>query len=413
MTNVVSTLNGLFKRVYSPNGVLNLIPENTKLYNMIDFQSAEKLGDSYRQPVIVKTENGYTYGGQGGSAFDLLASSAGEVRDANIRGFEALLRSRISYGVAARSATSEGAFEQGTKLVIANMVRSVGKRLETSSMYGQKDIGVIASDGANSFAVTAATWAPGIWNASEGASIDIWDATLATLKGTRKIVGVNFDTRTITYDLTDLTVVATDRVLFTGAYSVADGWKEMRGLSSIMSAFNDGSTDLFGINPQTTTMFRSTVFSAGGADLSFLKIQQAIAAGAARGLDSDVVCLLSQRTWARLISDQAAARQYDVSYNKSKLENGAESLVFAGQTGNIELVPSAYVKEGEAHIFPKDALMYIGSTDLTFRLPGAGEENFFHQIQDAAGYELRAYVDMALFAPAPNRLILITDIVNS
>ena len=48
--NVVSTLDGLFKRRYADQ-VVNLIPDNVPLYNMIPFDAADKLGDTYRQPV--------------------------------------------------------------------------------------------------------------------------------------------------------------------------------------------------------------------------------------------------------------------------------------------------------------------------------------------------------------------------
>jgi hypothetical protein len=43
----VSQLDGLFKRVYADK-VHNLVPDNVMLYNMVDFEVAKKLGDSFR-----------------------------------------------------------------------------------------------------------------------------------------------------------------------------------------------------------------------------------------------------------------------------------------------------------------------------------------------------------------------------
>lgn len=58
-TNVdVAQLDGLFKRVYSSDGVIDLIPENVKLINLVPFQAADKLGDTFRQPVVVANEAG-------------------------------------------------------------------------------------------------------------------------------------------------------------------------------------------------------------------------------------------------------------------------------------------------------------------------------------------------------------------
>lgn len=50
INNTAASLDGLFKRVYADK-VINLIPDNVTLYNLISFDSADKLGDSFRQPV--------------------------------------------------------------------------------------------------------------------------------------------------------------------------------------------------------------------------------------------------------------------------------------------------------------------------------------------------------------------------
>lgn len=413
--NTVSTLNGLFKRVYADK-LINLVPENTKLYNMVPFEQSEKLGDSYRQPVVVQQEQGFTYGGSGGSAFTLKEAVAGETKDANVKGYENVMRSKISYGVASRSATSEAAFEQGTKLIIANMLRSFAKRLEISLLYGQKEIGLVNANtsSVSTLVISDASWAPGIWNALEGAKVEVYSADLQTdrTSGARTITAINLETKTITLSGAVLSLTAGDRVLFDGAYASA-AWNEMMGLHAIMAAYGDGVTDLFGINPVSYNVWRSTVYSAGSADLSFQKIQAAVAQGCGRGLDEDVVCLVSMRTWAKLCTDQAALRMYDSSYSRGVAENGSEAISFYGQNGKIEIQPSAYVKESLAMLFPKSSLMRIGSTDITFKLPGAENDKFFRELDGAAGFELRAYCDQSLFTPTPNKLILINNIVNS
>jgi hypothetical protein len=413
----VSQLDGLFKDVFADK-VHNLVPDNVMLYNMVNFESAKKLGEKFSQPVIVKQSQGFTYGGSDGDAYSLNAAVAAQTKEAEIKGYSMVARTKISYDAAARSATSQAAFEQSTKLIVADMLRSFAKRLEISMFYGQKEIGLVNADtsSVNTLVISDASWAPGIWNGLEGAKIEIFSDDLATDRTStaRTITAIDLDNKQLTVDGAALTLTAGDRVVFEGAYD--DGntvWKEMLGLHGIMSAYDDGVTDLFGIKPASFNVWRSTTYDAGGADLSFEKIQEAISKGAARGLDESVVCLVSNRTWAELMTDQAALRQYDSTYQKTVTESGSEAIKFHGQTGSIEVVPCSYVKESLAFVMPKSSLRLLGSTDITFQLPGHDNDRFFRELADAAGFELRAYCDLALFTHAPNKLILISNIVNS
>ena len=56
-------------------------------------------------------------------------------------------------------------------------------------------------------------------------------------------------------------------------------------------------------------------------------------------------------------------------------------------------------------------MLRIGSTDVTFKRPDQGD-TFFREIEDAAGYELRAYSDQALLCFSPGKNTLISGIVN-
>lgn len=405
--NTVASLNGLFKEVYGDK-VMNLVPDNVVLMSMIDFVPMDKqTGNLYHQPVILGHEHGLSYGGAAGTAFNLNDAIAGKVSDATIQGYEFLLRSQISYAVAARSAGSKAAFERGTKLIVANMVRSFAKKLECSHFYGQKELAVAsAAMTGTTLPLTAASWAPGIWVGAENAQVQIYDSTGVTLRDTREIDSVDLDLRTLTLDQNVGTIVAGDRVFWKG-----QNGNEFKGLHAIMTE----ATSLFGINPSQYSLFRGNQYDAGSADLSFQKIQQAIARGVEKGLDEDVLCLVNPRTWAKLMTDQAALRMYDQSYKTDRSENGAQSIKFFAQNGAVEIRPCTYVKEGLAFIFPEKELMRVGSTDVTFKLPGVdnGEEAFFLTIPNIAGFEIRAYTDQALFCASPGKLILIYNIVNS
>lgn len=406
--NTVATLNGLFKEVYADK-VHNLVPDNVVLMNMIDFVPSEKhLGNQYHEPVILGHEHGLTYGGTSGSAFTLNDAIAGQTKDAVVQGYEFLLRAQIAYSVASRSANSKAAFERGTKLIVANMVRSFAKKMECSLFYGQKELGIAAGAMVGTvLTLTTASWAPGIWVGAEAAQIDIYDATGVTLRSTREIDGVDLELRTITLDANVGTVVATDRLFWKG-----QNGNDFKGLHAIITE----ATSLFGINPSAYSLFRGNQYDAASAALSLNKIQQAIARGVEKGLDEDVVCLVNPRTWAQLMTDQAALRMYDSSYSVSVSENGAQSIRFYAQNGMVEIKPCTYVKESLAFIIPPKELMRVGSSDISFKLPGAaldnGEDAFFLAMPSVAGYEIRAYSDQALFTGAPCKLIVIYNIVN-
>ena len=113
-----------------------------------------------------------------------------------------------------------------------------------------------------------------------------------------------------------------------------------------------------------------------------------------------------------MLNDQAALRRYDGSYSRERLEQGSERLLFHSQNGVLEIEPSIYIKEGYAYLLSLNDWMRVGSADMTFKRPGSGDE-FFRDLENAAGYELRLWSDQAIFCMAPGRSVIITNIVNS
>jgi hypothetical protein len=407
--NTVGTLNGFFKETYAEK-LGELIPDGVKLLNKIKFMSKDKQpGNLYHQPVILGLEHGVTFAGSDEDAFNLNAPVAGQVKDAQVKGSPVVLRSLLGYVAASRAALGgQKAFMDATKFLVANMLRSMAKKLEIELLYGQMGYGAVAAGGVAGSAVTIATaeWAPGIWAGAEGMPIEIRDASGALSRGEFKIVSVNMDTRVLTLnaDAAAAGVVATDVIWHKGAYG-----NEFPGIHKILSI---SSGTLFNIDVGTYNLFRGNVFSASGAALSFTKLNLAAARAVEKGLEGPLVAMVNPRAWANMLSDQAALRRYDGSYSASKMENGGEKLAFHSQNGLIEIEPSIYVKEGYAYLLSTDDWFRVGSTDMTFKRPGQGEE-FFRDLENSAAYELRLYSDQAVFCMAPARNVLITSIVNA
>jgi hypothetical protein len=415
-SNNLQTLNGLFKEVYGDR-LEDLIPDGVKLLNKIPFAKKDsQLGNKYHQPVILGQEHGVTFAGAGDDAFTLLAPVAGTIKDATIQGTQMVLRSVLGYASAARSAQGGAkAFEQATKFLVANMLRSITKKLEIEMLYGQVGWGTVASDAeagtrpeAPGFAVVGndmylaiAEWAPGIWAGSEQMPIDIYTSAGA-LRGSAVITAVDFENLKLSVDSMPAAVAPTDVIYHKGAFG-----HEFAGIHKIIT----NTSTIFGIDASQYALWKGNEFDAGGAALSFNKLQDAIAKGVEKGLDSDVMVVVNPSTWADLLNDQAALRQYDSSYSSSVAENGSREISFHAQSGKVEIVPSIYCKEGYAYVLDQSCFARIGSTDVTFKRPGRGDE-FFRELDSAAGYELRSYTDQAVFCHSPGRNVLIKNIVN-
>lgn len=400
--NTVGTLNGFFKETYAEK-LGELIPDGVKLLNKIKFMSKDKQpGNLYHQPVILGLEHGVTFAGSDEDAFNLNAPVAGQVKDAQVKGSPVVLRSLLGYVAASRAALGgQKAFMDATKFLVANMLRSMAKKLEIEMLYGQMGYAAVASATGAAVTIATAEWAPGIWAGAEGMPIEIRDAGGSVSRGEFKVISVNMDTRVITLnaDAAAAGVIATDVIWHKGAYG-----NEFPGIHKILSI---SSGTLFNIDVGTYNLFRGNVFSAGSAALSFTKLNLAAARAVEKGLEGPLYAMVNPRAWANMLSDQAALRRYDGSYSAGKMENGGEKLAFHSQNGLIEIEPSIYVKEGYAYLLSIDDWFRVGSTDMTFKRPGQGEE-FFRDLENSAAYELRLYSDQALFCMAPARNVLVT-----
>ena len=410
--NTVGNLNGLFKEVYADK-MKELIPDMVKLLNMIKFMSKDKQpGNLYHQPVVLGLEHGITFASSDDDAFSLLPAIAGAIKDAQVKGSPAVLRSILGYSAASRAAQGGAqAFMDATKFVVGNMLRSMAKKIEIEMLYG--DVGYakpVLTGGTNTaggttsgtaIAIQDAEWAPGIWAGSENMPIEIRDNS-GVLKGFFNVVSVNMTTKVVNVDVAPGALVASDIIWHKGAYN-----NEFVGIHKILTT----SGTLFNIDNSVYNLFKGNEYDAQSGALSFAKLNQAVARSVEKGLEGKVTCLVNPRGWANMLSDQAALRKYDGSYSKKKLENGSEALSFFSQNGEIEIVPSIYVKEGYSYLLNMEDFARVGSTDITFKRPGA-DGNFFRDLENASGYELRCYTDQAVFCAAPGKQTLINNIVN-
>lgn len=401
--STLSSLNGLYKQAYA-DSIERLQPEDLELLKSISFvEKSKQNGDFYNQPVVVAQEQGVTYAGSNSGAFSLNAPSSMQMKNAQIAPSQLLMRTAISYEEAARSASSETAFQEVTGLRIEELAASIKRKLEVQFFYGQSGLAVVSSISSTTITIAPAEWAPGIWVGSENMPVDFYDTTGVTLRGSAVVLSVNPDAKTITVDAVPAGTVATDLIFAKGANG-----NEMLGLSAMLA----GTGTVFGISTSAYSLWKPIVISASSGPLTFAVLQKVASKMKIKGAGKKVKALINPDAFTDLQTNEAALRMYDQSYKGQKLEKGAESLLYHTQNGSIEIVPCLHVKEKEAFVINPADFKRIGGSEVTFKIPGKDGEEFFTQLAENAGYDIRCYTDQALFCKALGRQAKITNIVN-
>lgn len=408
----VTSLEGLFKQQY-PTGLPDLIPNGTKLQKEIDFVAKDlELGDSYVQPVRLSYPMGFTHAASGAGAFSLQDSVPGQLRKATVDGYQILLRDQVDMESAAKASNgSKKAFEDIVSINFGGLKKSMRKRIEVELFYGQSGVGAISSIAGSSttrtWTISNASWASGIWSGVEGCKLDVYNGvTQRNTNATVTVTSVDIDNKTVSVsgNSSDLTAsLVGDSLYFRGAFS-----SEMAGLKKILSTT---SGNLFNISTTTYSLWRGTAQALTGA-MSFNASKKGVAKAVGKGLDEGCDLYVSPGGWDDMLTDVAALRRTDKS-EVGKVVIGAEEIEFHSQAGKIRVIPSIYVAEGDAFgLAQGDYWKRVGASDVTFNMPGFGDQIFF-TLPTAAGIETRCYTNQSLFCDAIGKNIYFSGIVNS
>ncbi len=420
-------LDGLFKVVYGSE-IIKLMPEAAKLVRAISFSQEDRIGKRFDQPVALTFEHGVTYAAPGSGAFALRQPITLKMQDAQVDGFQMILRAQMDYESAAKAVSGgKQAFKKATQVQIENMMESATKRLELSIIYGQSGIGATSSSSNQSststlITLSTATWATGIWAGMENCALNFFkqsdgSAVSSSTDAVFTITKVDVDNKQLTVSGSSSGISTLDTAISNGACdiyfdtarNIASPYtaQEMVGIDQIVQ--NTGT--LFNISASTYNLWKGNTYSVGSAALTLGKIMQGLSRPVGRGLDEKVTIYLNDKTWANVASDQAALRKYDATYNDDKAKNGFRSITFYSQNGEVELQPYNVIKEGEAHAWPLKRLKRIGAQDISFSALGT-DGKIFRELPDNAGFEYRLYCDQSVFCETPAKLLKFTSIVN-
>ncbi len=407
-------LNGLFKMAYADK-IQNLIPDESLLTRAVKFQGRDYLlGNQYNQPVIVRSEQGFTYSRPNNGTPPVNPATSMRTQNAIVDGFIILEQSGISYEAVARS-DNVNSFRNAVDLVMGDAMESFGRRLEIGLLYGQSPTGIGQTTATSvnvdtthtTLAFVAGQWAAGLWTPLEGASLDIYSAVGVALNTNGAIVVSSIDVvnKTITVSAASADITAIDTYLNGTAghnavlrfYSAGtNGADEAVGVDKIL--LNTGT--LFTIDASVYSLWKSNTYNVGGA-LTLAKIQAGVAIAASRGLSEDVNLYVNPYVWQELSTEQVAYRMLDSSYSARKVVNGFEGLEFYSQNGKLTVLAHKYVKEGDAFLLPVDRLVRIGSSDISFNIPGTDNGQIFIQNQTTMGFTFRIFSQQSLLLTKP------------
>lgn len=418
----LTSLNGLYREVYDE--LVKAVPEGAGILKIVKYDKGNKLGDSFHQPIVLTEEQGFAYGGSAGDAFSLEDPVSMTIKDAVVTGYTYCMSSAISLAAASRALNAGRQAAAGAvATVLANALESSSKRLAISVLHGQKGLGVVDDDDAfakdsatvATLQLTTASWASGIWCGRENAKLYAYDkdddSTLISsgADAVFTVSAVDNENRRIEVTGTSTGITALETAVKGGGvilYFKGSKTNDMLGLRGVLA--NTGS--LFSIDAGDYGIWRGNTFDADGA-LTHTKLQTFIGRLVGRGLMGDITVLVNPLTWTSLNSDEAATRNYDQSYNRSKAENGFRKIVYQGQNGEIEIVSDFMVKEGEAFIFQPENLRRIGSAENDSNLP-TQDKNPFFALSSTAGFGFRHFSDQAVYSNKPAVGAYVQGIVN-
>jgi len=402
----------MYKEIYG-EGLNDVVPASSVLQDIIPM-AEDKLGDSYRQSVVLTGEHGFTYNGSGGAVVTLNAPVQASIVEGNTSGFEMIGASRITYAAASRGQSSKTAFKKTWDTVLLNLKKASSKRLELTLLAGQDGIaGVTSLSSETATLKDPAEYSAAIIAGLEGCVVEVFIDRAASSTEHGATAGSTIDTLSLANGtLTSTsggfsggTAVDADDVIYFNGARTASAFNEPPGMRKIIS--NSGT--LFGINSATYNLWAGNTKSSFGTP-TMGKFLDGVTTMVERGLDEKVFLLVCPKTWEVLNADLAAMRKYDGSYSKAKAENGAQSIMYYGQVGEIEVRVHPFLWRGEAMLFPKSVFKRVGSADLGMGVPGTDGRDVFFHVPSTNAVEARTFSDQALWCDAPSRCSLVSGI---
>lgn len=385
-SNTPTTLASRLKEQYNGE-ISNLVPGETVLVKL-KFKDEVSLGKAAIFDVQLSDELGFSVG-QG--SVSLNGSIAQTSAKASVDAYTLVLQAQASYDLISRASSEKKAFAKFTDSKFIPMTESFQRRQELMHMYGRDGLGVVTGNTAGVLTISEATWCPTIWMALKGAVIQAWTAKTAGTQhnGDLTVSAIDVANRTVTVTGTNAAVVANDHLFFKGTYD--------QGHIGLMTIAQNTGT-LFGISAATNALWASNVYDVGTSAITLGKLLQAASLSANKGCLEKLKVLVPVGAFQALVNDQSALRVYDAQYNEDQAKNGFKSISFFGASGELEIIPYKYIKQGEFIMFPERWTSILGSSKMVNQLNG---DDMIFDMPNSTDKEMRLYSDLQIFCERP------------
>ncbi len=395
--------------------------ENTIAGDIKFIPPDQRPGDFYQFPIKLQHPHGVAYNTDH-SAFATPTQVDSVVVKAQLEGSEIGMIDRVSYGIASKlgktNSESSRAYKQAIGEMIEGLMLSGELRRELTLLYGSgttglANLGVV--DTINSavttvltVSLTRASFSNGIWRQLKGAFFDFHTSGGTSHAANAPFILTGYDSATgrLTFsgNATDVASVAVaDVITFRTSRAT-----QCVGLQAILE--NSGS--LFGISAATFPQWKANSYPVGGP-LTFDKLMEGLAAPSENGLDDGINVYLGHRAWVDLMTDEAALRRHMGADAAGEAKAGYSKLEFESGAGVLRLIKHRYMKQGIAMALPVQHAARVGSTDLTFSVPGNKNEWFWRELDANFGSEIRLYSDQAVVLEKPDYAVLFTGIAST
>lgn len=422
---------GLLKQAYNDEAITKVVPASSIIQEEVDFvPDAQKEGAQFNAPVLLSLPTGFTYGA-GFATYQAIIPS--NVQYAFLTGSNINLRDGIANDLISRAMSDKNSFMTASKYVMMALQKSMRKELELNLLHGSTGLGQVnaytnLSSTSTTLYFSFGTWAPAIWSGMENATINFFLAGVAeggnftitavtiaqqspTFGGSITVTGASGDITSLQNAIGTTFVNAnTAGGTAVDVYMNTSYGNQMVGIKGILTA----TGTLFGLNTAAYSVWQPNTFDCGSAPLSIGKCLDAGALAVARGAEDETLdVIVNPTTYANLIVEASGARRYDGSWKKDTLANGARYIEYYGPNGKMRIIAHPFCKQGEGFILPLEDAKRIGSTDITFDLPGFAGPALYLPSPTNTGVEVRVFTSQALFLSKPSHGVYLQNITPS
>lgn len=424
--NAVATLttaNGIARHVQIE--LKDLIPsKNLKFTKRIPYDKSAQLGADILQPVVLTGEHGVTYVGSSSEPVQLGGAVVAESRNATFDATGFYFQSKATIDFLARCvAMGERAAAPYIALMMKNVKKGANKRGELKYVHGGLSLGTVSSATAPTTTTMAAimtesTWASGVWLGMKNALFDAYNgATKLNVRGDLKITKNTPKTFTVTFEgnADDITAILAIGTAGSGVEFYEKGSYGKTGYGLVRLAKLAAADTYLGITcasyPDVFVATQMVWDRVTQPNFTWDDMQNGVEEYIGRGGENDLIVEVPPNVWTSLNSSLDALRVFDSSYSKTSVDMGhdADAIKYHSLGIDLTIECSTFMKKGEVVAFPDDAadpdvLSRRGSTDVTFNVPGQGEDMFL-RVPGTNFCEWMAYSCNDVYTTSPRGLI--------